>query len=178
MTELNVSRGMSYPIFVLQSMRHKLRQYMLKTPEGGKAFIEAPVGTSWLFASWSINTVKINLSGAHADIPAYHFTSQVEDIEASLKLLYEVYVRAHEANVEKIIEDIGSERRAHRLIEGLVQKFSLIGCGYFAQEDVERELEREMSVRDYEQLKEDLASYHDFEATRHKSLETILGETI
>lgn len=86
--------------------------------------------------------------------------------------------RAHEANVEKIIEDIGSERRAHRLIEGLVQKFSLIGCGYFAQEDVERELEREMSVRDYEQLKEDLASYHDFEATRHKSLETILGETI
>lgn len=70
------------------------------------------------------------------------------------------------------------ESQAHEIISGLAQKFDLLGRGYFTQKDVQHELEREMSAREFGELKKDLHDYHDFAGTAQACLSEILSNSI
>ena len=176
--EIIVSRTMKPSMFIIRGLRYQLREAILKSPESGTAFVHSSVGAFWINAHWSNGVVSVTFSGAHEDIEQSKITGIGSELQEGMPIFRDLYQRATKIITEQVIESVRNESQAHEIISGLAQKFNLIGCGYFTQEDVQRELEREMSVSEFGELKKDLHDFHDFAGTAQTCLSEILSNTI
>lgn len=55
--------------------------------------------------------------------------------------------------MHEIVSTMCDEVQALNLITALAQRFDLVGCGYWGLDDIERELEREISVDEYKYIR-------------------------
>lgn len=59
----------------------------------------------------------------------------------------------NEKEMHEIVSSLCDEVQALNLITALVQKFGLVGCGYWGKADMERELDRELSSEEYKNIR-------------------------
>ena len=58
-----------------------------------------------------------------------------------------------EERIRKIVSSVRDEVQALNLITALVQKFGLVGCGYWGKAAMERALGRELSSEEYKNIR-------------------------
>lgn len=178
MTQVIVSRTMHPSAFVVRSLRYQLQKEILKSPEQGVAYFHSSVGRLWLNAHWVGEYTSVTLSGAHADIPTRKILAVGNEVEEGMDIFLDLHKQASRLEINEVVETMCWEDDAHAFISAVATKFNLLGCGYFTQEDVEKELERKMSQVEFQELKQDLREFHKSSGTSRKCLSTILQNSI
>lgn len=178
MTQVIVSRTMHPSAFVVRSLRYQLQKAILKSPEQGVAYFHSSVGRLWLNAHWVGEYTSVTLSGAHADIPTRKILAVGNEVEEGMDIFLDLHKQASRLEINEVVETMCWEDDAHAFISAVATKFNLLGCGYFTQEDVEKELERKMSQAEFQELKQDLREFHKSSGTSQKCLSTILQNSI
>ena len=59
----------------------------------------------------------------------------------------------NEKEMHEIVSTMCDEVQALNLITALAQRFGLVGCGYWGEADMERELGRELSADEYKYIR-------------------------
>lgn len=178
MTQVIVSCTMHPSAFVVRSLRYQLQKEILKSPEQGVAYFHSSVGRLWLNAHWVGEYTSVTLSGAHADIPTRKILAVGNEVEEGMDIFLDLHKQASRLEINEVVETMCWEDDAHAFISAVATKFNLLGCGYFTQEDVEKELERKMSQVEFQELKQDLREFHKSSGTSRKCLSTILQNSI